>query len=57
MSKDHELSYEAALVDKDQRETELKRIVEDSKQRETYLENDLASMLILVSQLRISQRS
>lgn len=58
ISKDRELSYEAALVDKDQREAELESIVEQSKQRETYLENELASMLlILVSKLRRSQRS
>lgn len=34
MSKERELSYEAALVDKDQREAELERIVKDSKHRE-----------------------
>ncbi|CDY70086.1 BnaAnng32570D [Brassica napus] len=43
MSKDRELTYEAAFVDKDQREAELEK---DSKHRETYLENELASIRI-----------
>ncbi|ESQ48833.1 hypothetical protein EUTSA_v10019998mg [Eutrema salsugineum] len=55
MSKERELSYEAALVDRDQREAELERIVEESKQREAYLENELANMWVLVSKLRRSQ--
>ncbi|CAF1935245.1 hypothetical protein Bca4012_074492 [Brassica carinata] len=55
MSKERERSYEAALVDRDQREAELERIVEESKQREAYLENELASMWVLVSKLRRSQ--
>ncbi|CAN7001907.1 unnamed protein product [Brassica rapa subsp. trilocularis] len=55
MSKERERSYEAALVDRDQREAELVRIVEESKQREAYLENELASMWVLVSKLRRSQ--
>lgn len=54
MSKDRELTYEAAFVDKDQREAELEK---DSKHRETYLENELASMCILVSKLRRSQEA
>ncbi|KAJ0242495.1 Kinesin motor domain-containing protein [Hirschfeldia incana] len=57
MSKERELSYEAALVGKDQREAELAKIVEDSNQRETYLENELASMWVLVSKLRRSQEA
>uniref|UniRef100_A0A1J3DJF2 Kinesin-like protein n=1 Tax=Noccaea caerulescens TaxID=107243 RepID=A0A1J3DJF2_NOCCA len=55
MSKDRELSYEAALVERDQREAELEKIVEESKQREAYLENELASMWVLVSKMRRSQ--
>ncbi|VVA97357.1 unnamed protein product [Arabis nemorensis] len=55
MSKERELSYEAALNDRDQREAELERIIEESKQREAYLENELASMWVLVSKLRRSQ--
>ncbi|XP_010498433.1 PREDICTED: kinesin-like protein KIN-7K, chloroplastic isoform X1 [Camelina sativa] len=55
MSKERELSYEAALVERDEREAELERIVEETKQREAYLENELASMWVLVSKLRSSQ--
>ncbi|CAL9220490.1 unnamed protein product [Arabidopsis halleri] len=55
LSKERELSYEAALVEKDQREAELERILEETKQRETYLENELANMWVLVSKLRRSQ--
>ncbi|KAG8483758.1 hypothetical protein CXB51_023455 [Gossypium anomalum] len=44
MSKERELSYEAALLEKNQREAELQRKVEESKQREAYLENELANM-------------
>ncbi|MBA0740074.1 hypothetical protein Gogos_013297, partial [Gossypium gossypioides] len=42
MSKERELSYEAAFLEKDQCEAELQRKVEESKQREAYLENELA---------------
>ncbi|CAN8259665.1 unnamed protein product [Cochlearia groenlandica] len=55
MSKERELSYEAALVDRDHREAELQRVVEETKQREAYLENELASMWVLVSKMRRSQ--
>ncbi|KAK8593438.1 hypothetical protein V6N12_045519 [Hibiscus sabdariffa] len=54
MSKERELSYEAALVDKDNREAELQRKVEESKQREAYLENELANMWVLVAKLNKS---
>ncbi|KAG7581604.1 hypothetical protein ISN44_As08g012670 [Arabidopsis suecica] len=55
MSKERELSYEAALVEKDQREDELERILEEMKQRAAYMENALANMWVLVSKLRRSQ--
>ncbi|XVF07408.1 hypothetical protein REPUB_Repub06bG0136200 [Reevesia pubescens] len=54
MSKERELSYEAALLEKDQREVELQRKVEESKQREAYLENELANMWVLVAKLKKS---
>ncbi|XP_016671463.1 kinesin-like protein KIN-7K, chloroplastic isoform X2 [Gossypium hirsutum] len=54
MSKERELSYEAALLEKDQREAELQRKVEESKQREAYLENELANMWVLVAKLKKS---
>ncbi|KAJ9695583.1 hypothetical protein PVL29_010857 [Vitis rotundifolia] len=55
LSRERELSYEAALLEKDQREAELQRKVEESKQREAYLENELANMWVLVAKLKKSQ--
>lgn len=55
MSRERELSYEAALSEKDQREADLQRKVEESKQREAYLENELANMWVLVAKLKKSQ--
>ncbi|XWS43269.1 hypothetical protein CRYUN_Cryun16bG0088500 [Craigia yunnanensis] len=54
ISKERELSYEAALLEKDHREAELQRKVEESKQREAYLENELANMWVLVAKLKKS---
>ncbi|KAA8516966.1 hypothetical protein F0562_017216 [Nyssa sinensis] len=54
MSRERELSYEAALAEKDQREAELQKKVEESKQREAYLENELANMWVLVAKLKKS---
>ncbi|KAK7336673.1 hypothetical protein VNO77_17219 [Canavalia gladiata] len=54
LSKERELSYEAALSEKDQKEAELQRKVEESKQREAYLENELANMWVLVAKLKKS---
>ncbi|KAK5803951.1 hypothetical protein PVK06_031600 [Gossypium arboreum] len=42
MSKERD-SYEAAFLEKDRGEAELQRKVEESKQRESYLENELAN--------------
>ena len=53
--REKELSYEAALAEKDQREAELQRRVEESKQKEAYLENELANMWVLVAKLKKSQ--
>ncbi|XP_041027557.1 kinesin-like protein KIN-7K, chloroplastic isoform X3 [Juglans microcarpa x Juglans regia] len=53
-SRERELSYEAALLEKDQREAQLQRTVEESKQREAYLENELANMWVLVAKLKNS---
>ncbi|KAJ6749852.1 hypothetical protein OIU85_000479 [Salix viminalis] len=55
VSRERELQYEAALIEKDQRETELLREVEESKQRESYLENELANMWVIVAKLKKSQ--
>lgn len=54
LSREREHSYEAALMEKDQREAELHRKVEESKQREAYLENELANMWVLVAKLKKS---
>ena len=55
MMKEKELSYEATLLEKDQKEAELQRKIEESKQREAYLENELANMWVLVANLKKSQ--
>ncbi|KAI4348804.1 hypothetical protein L6164_009481 [Bauhinia variegata] len=55
MSKERELTYEAALSEKDQKEAELQRKIEESKQREAYLENELANMWVLVAKLKKSK--
>nr|POE89404.1 kinesin-like protein kin-7k, chloroplastic [Quercus suber] len=54
ISRERELSYETVLLEKDQREAELQRKVEESKQREAYLENELANMWVLVAKLKKS---
>ncbi|KAL6986966.1 Kinesin-like protein KIN-7D, chloroplastic [Sarracenia purpurea var. burkii] len=54
LSRERELSYEAALAEKNQNEAELQRKVEESKQREAYLENELANMWVLVAKLKKS---
>ena len=55
LSRERELSYEAAFVERDQREAELHQKVEESKQREAYLENELANMWVLVAKMKKSQ--
>ncbi|KAF4369004.1 hypothetical protein F8388_013333, partial [Cannabis sativa] len=55
ISRERELSYEAAFVEKEQREAELQKMVEESKQKEAYLENELANMWVLVAKLKKSQ--
>ncbi|KAH9674006.1 kinesin-like protein KIN-7K [Citrus sinensis] len=54
LSREREVSYEAALLEKDQQEVELQRKVEESKKREAYLENELANMWVLVAKLKKS---
>ncbi|XP_058204815.1 kinesin-like protein KIN-7K, chloroplastic [Rhododendron vialii] len=57
LSREREHSYEVALAEKDSREAELQRKVEESKQREAYLENELANMWVLVAKLKKSHGS
>lgn len=54
LSRERENSFEAALAEKEQNEAELQRKVEESKQREAYLENELANMWVLVAKLKKS---
>ncbi|KVH90627.1 Kinesin, motor domain-containing protein [Cynara cardunculus var. scolymus] len=55
LGREREMSYEAMLCEKDERESELQRTVEESKQREAYLENELANMWVLVAKLKKAQ--
>ncbi|CAM6110678.1 unnamed protein product [Calypogeia fissa] len=48
-------SLKVALMEKEQKEADLLKQVEESKRRETDLENDLAGMWVLVAQLRKEQ--
>lgn len=52
LSREREVSYEAAFLEKDQQGAELQRKVEESKKREAYLENELANMWVLVAKLK-----
>ncbi|KAI7735407.1 hypothetical protein M8C21_033008, partial [Ambrosia artemisiifolia] len=55
LSREREMAYEAMLSEKEQTESDLQRTVEESKQREAYLENELANMWVLIAKLRKSQ--
>ncbi|KAK1429250.1 hypothetical protein QVD17_11456 [Tagetes erecta] len=55
LSREREMSYEAMLSEKEQIESHLQKVVEESKQKEAYLENELANMWVLVAKLRKSQ--
>ncbi|KAI3826344.1 hypothetical protein L1987_00391 [Smallanthus sonchifolius] len=54
-SREREMSYEAIISKKDKRETELQQRLDESKQREAYLENELANMWVMVAKLKKSQ--
>ncbi|XP_035841032.1 kinesin-like protein KIN-7K, chloroplastic isoform X3 [Helianthus annuus] len=55
LSREREMSYEAMLSEKARIESDLQKTVEESKQRESYLENELANMWVLVAKLKKSQ--
>ncbi|KZV37919.1 hypothetical protein F511_12201 [Dorcoceras hygrometricum] len=55
LSREREQSYEAAMAEKVERESELLKRLDESKQKEAYLENELANMWILTAQLKKSQ--
>ncbi|KAL4578267.1 hypothetical protein LXL04_014387 [Taraxacum kok-saghyz] len=52
LSKEREIGYEAVLSERDEREYELEQMVMESKQREAYLENELANLWSVVSRVR-----
>nr|XP_043609487.1 kinesin-like protein KIN-7K, chloroplastic isoform X1 [Erigeron canadensis] len=52
LCRERELSYEALLSQKNERESELQHRVEESQQREAYLENELANMWVMVAKLK-----
>uniref|UniRef100_A0A7N1A4A7 Kinesin-like protein n=1 Tax=Kalanchoe fedtschenkoi TaxID=63787 RepID=A0A7N1A4A7_KALFE len=54
VSRERELAHESALQEREQREAELLWKMEESKQREEYLENELANMWVLVAKLKKS---
>ncbi|KAD3337343.1 hypothetical protein E3N88_32863 [Mikania micrantha] len=55
LSREREMSYEAMISKKDNLETELQQQLEESKQKEAYLENELANMWVMVAKLKRSQ--
>ncbi|KAK1411901.1 hypothetical protein QVD17_32747 [Tagetes erecta] len=54
-SREREMSYEAMISKKDKQEAEIQQRLEESKQREAYLENELANMWVMVAKLKKSQ--
>lgn len=54
---ERELALEAALMERERREGELQRRVEEAQQREARLENELASMWVLVAKLKKSHEA
>lgn len=54
-SREREMSYETIISKKDKQEAELQQRLEESKQREAYLENELANMWVMVAKLKKSQ--
>ncbi|MFS8004821.1 putative plus-end-directed kinesin ATPase transcription factor bZIP family [Helianthus anomalus] len=55
ISREKEMAYEAMLSEKEQIEFDLQKTVEESKQREAYLENELANMWVLIAKLKKPQ--
>ncbi|KAF5772863.1 putative plus-end-directed kinesin ATPase transcription factor bZIP family [Helianthus annuus] len=55
ISREREMAYEAMLSEKEQIESDLQKTVEESKQREAYLENELANMWVLIAKLKKPQ--
>eukprot|EP00249_Psilotum_nudum_P009640 c22061_g2_i1 orf=468-4226(+) len=55
--REREAALEAALAERELREEELQKRIEDAKQRETDLENDLAGMWVLVAKLKMEREN
>ncbi|CAM8960877.1 unnamed protein product [Rhodiola kirilowii] len=54
VSRERAIAYESALHERKHREQELQTKAEESRQREEYLENELANMWVLVAKLKRS---
>lgn len=54
-SYEREQALEVMLMEKDQREAELQEKIEESKQKEAFLEGELANMWVLVAKLKKGQ--
>ncbi|CAM8966823.1 unnamed protein product [Rhodiola kirilowii] len=54
VSRERAIAYESALHERKHRELELQTKAEESRQREEYLENELANMWVLVAKLKRS---
>ncbi|CAN6202157.1 unnamed protein product [Urochloa humidicola] len=54
-SYEREQALEVMLVEKDRREAELQKKIEESKQKEAFLEGELANMWVLVAKLKKGQ--
>lgn len=54
-SHEREKALETILMGKEQKEAELQRKIEESKQKEAFLESELANMWVLVAKLKKSQ--
>ncbi|XP_076890770.1 kinesin-like protein KIN-7K, chloroplastic [Bidens hawaiensis] len=55
LSREREMAYESMISKKDKKETELQQQLDESKQREKYLENELANMWVMVAKLKRPQ--
>ncbi|KAL8263090.1 hypothetical protein R6Q59_024439 [Mikania micrantha] len=57
LSREREMSYEAIISKMDDNQTDLQLRLEESKQKEAYLENELANMWVMVAKIKKSQGS
>ncbi|KAD5803317.1 hypothetical protein E3N88_14677 [Mikania micrantha] len=57
LSREREMSYEAIISKMDDNQTDLQLRLDESKQKEAYLENELANMWVMVAKIKKSQGS